>query len=65
MYCIYKYKYNTMSHKKDNVRKPLPSPAKPSNKTSSPKTMSSAQLTQKAAGYLLAASNAAKREKNI
>ena len=51
-----------MTQKKDTIKKPLLPPAKPSNKTSSPKTMSSAQLTQKAAGYLLAASNAAKRE---
>lgn len=51
-----------MAQKKDNDKK---TPVKPSStsKVSQPKPMTSAQLTQKAAGYLLAASNAAKREK--
>jgi len=62
LYCIYKYKYNIMAQKKDNIKKSSPPASKATNKTSSPKTMTSAQLTQKAAGYLLAASNAAKRE---
>jgi hypothetical protein len=51
-----------MAQKKDNIKKSSPPASKPTNKTPSPKTMTSAQLTQKAAGYLLAASNAAKRE---
>jgi hypothetical protein len=49
-----------MAQKKDNDKK---IPTKSVNKILTTKPMTSAQLTQKAAGYLLAASNAAKREK--